>query len=319
MTEKTPQIFLIADHQAMRQILVTQLPHGCALSPLAQLPDIITELANNPPLHRALIIAVIADEHLLKRLNIMGSLIDNLGILYLISDEKLLENPNNIMGDSVLALPLSKTALAGAVKIALAIPPLRMIGLMAFDARQRILRARFDPKIITHLTSKESEILEYLLTNAVERTIPRQELLARLWHYHQDATTHTVASHIYRLRQKFMQILGDEQAASSIIQADDQGYRLMVDGQPASLLSESLAALRNLPRQSPCIDICHLSESDGLCDGCLRSRSEIAAWRSMSEIERAMILPYLTARNRRRQNIPQNIDQINAKPNQVKA
>lgn len=37
--------------------------------------------------------------------------------------------------------------------------------------------------------------------------------------------------------------------------------------------------------QSPCIGVCTL-DPDGLCDGCLRSGAEIAAWLAMDDAER---------------------------------
>ena len=37
--------------------------------------------------------------------------------------------------------------------------------------------------------------------------------------------------------------------------------------------------------QSPCIGVCTL-DPDGLCDGCLRSGTEIAAWLAMDDAER---------------------------------
>lgn len=51
------------------------------------------------------------------------------------------------------------------------------------------------------LTDKEKEILEILYGRAGE-AIVREELLARVWGYSPDIETHTLETHIYRLRQK---------------------------------------------------------------------------------------------------------------------
>ena len=40
---------------------------------------------------------------------------------------------------------------------------------------------------------------------------------------------------------------------------------------------------------SPCIGVCTLG-ADGLCEGCLRSGAEIAAWSSLPEDERRRIM-----------------------------
>lgn len=39
------------------------------------------------------------------------------------------------------------------------------------------------------------------------------------------------------------------------------------------------------PPLTPCIGVCRLDAS-GLCEGCLRSREEIARWRDLSDAER---------------------------------
>ena len=52
--------------------------------------------------------------------------------------------------------------------------------------------------------------------------------------------------------------------------------------------------------QSPCIGVCTLDD-DGLCDGCLRTGDEIAAWLAMAEAEREHLMDtVLPAREARR-------------------
>lgn len=50
---------------------------------------------------------------------------------------------------------------------------------------------------------------------------------------------------------------------------------------------------------SPCIKVCLLDEETGLCEGCGRTRAEIATWGRMSEDERRAIMAGLEARMRR--------------------
>jgi DNA-binding response OmpR family regulator len=52
-----------------------------------------------------------------------------------------------------------------------------------------------------HLTLKEVELLK-LLHRASNRVVGRQELLDQVWGYNAAVTTHTLETHVYRLRQK---------------------------------------------------------------------------------------------------------------------
>jgi predicted Fe-S protein YdhL (DUF1289 family) len=56
------------------------------------------------------------------------------------------------------------------------------------------------------------------------------------------------------------------------------------------------AARAQQPVGSPCIDICRLNPQTGLCEGCLRSRDEIKAWRTMTDYEKLKVLDGLVAR-----------------------
>ena len=51
------------------------------------------------------------------------------------------------------------------------------------------------------LTEKETNILKYLY-RAGEKPVSREELLAEVWGYNARVTTHTLETHVYRLRQK---------------------------------------------------------------------------------------------------------------------
>ncbi|MFC6788587.1 DUF1289 domain-containing protein [Methylobacterium komagatae] len=47
---------------------------------------------------------------------------------------------------------------------------------------------------------------------------------------------------------------------------------------------------------SPCTKVCILDDATGLCRGCGRTRSEIAAWGMMSEVERRAVMAGLEGR-----------------------
>jgi hypothetical protein len=47
---------------------------------------------------------------------------------------------------------------------------------------------------------------------------------------------------------------------------------------------------------SPCNNVCRMSASTGLCEGCFRTLDEIAAWSSMSDADKRAVLAQLPAR-----------------------
>ncbi len=57
-----------------------------------------------------------------------------------------------------------------------------------------------DEKIRVELTEKEVDILKCLITS--EEAVDKDKLLREVWNYSSDVTTHTLETHIYRLRQK---------------------------------------------------------------------------------------------------------------------
>lgn len=52
-----------------------------------------------------------------------------------------------------------------------------------------------------HLTEKETAIVKFLY-RVGDRAVPRDQLLDEVWGYNAGVTTHTLETHIYRLRQK---------------------------------------------------------------------------------------------------------------------
>ena len=58
------------------------------------------------------------------------------------------------------------------------------------------------------LTEKEVQLLELFLDN--KKLISKDNILSSVWNYSSDADTHTVETHIYRLRKKVMDKFMDE-------------------------------------------------------------------------------------------------------------
>ena len=76
-----------------------------------------------------------------------------------------------------------------------------------------------DNKSIT-LTEKEIQLLELFLNK--NEPISKNNVLSLVWHYSSDADTHTVETHIYRLRKKIKQKFNDE----NFILNNKNGYYL---------------------------------------------------------------------------------------------
>jgi uncharacterized membrane protein len=72
------------------------------------------------------------------------------------------------------------------------------------------------------LTEKEVAILEYLYEHK-NKPISREDLLKSVWNYSKDITTHTLETHIYRLRQKLQTSDGQ-----SLLVTTDDGYELRI-------------------------------------------------------------------------------------------
>jgi DNA-binding response OmpR family regulator len=72
------------------------------------------------------------------------------------------------------------------------------------------------------LTEKETSILKYLY-RAGSKVVSRDTLLSEVWGYNTGVTTHTLETHIYRLRQKIEQNPSEAQ----ILVTEPGGYRLV--------------------------------------------------------------------------------------------
>ena len=76
---------------------------------------------------------------------------------------------------------------------------------------------------VVKLTEKEVAIIKYLHKNK-DKLISKNELLQEVWGYSPDVSTHTIETHIYRLRQKVEQDNPDAQLILTV----EGGYQLKV-------------------------------------------------------------------------------------------
>ena len=94
------------------------------------------------------------------------------------------------------------------------------IGPFEFRPAQKVLIDAKGKKL--RLTEKETSILKYLY-RASGQPVGREELLAEVWGYNAGVTTHTLETHIYRLRQKV-----EGEASEKLLITEGGGYRLQV-------------------------------------------------------------------------------------------
>ena len=78
--------------------------------------------------------------------------------------------------------------------------------------------SRNDSEII--LTEKEIQLLELFLDS--KKPISKDKILLSVWNYSSDADTHTVETHIYRLRKK----ISDKFSDDNFITNTKEGYSL---------------------------------------------------------------------------------------------
>ncbi|MGA1181444.1 MAG: response regulator transcription factor [Marivivens sp.] len=94
------------------------------------------------------------------------------------------------------------------------------LGHYTFKPAQKMLVTENDKKV--RLTEKETNILKFLY-RASERVVPRDVLLHEVWGYNAGVTTHTLETHIYRLRQK----IEPDPSNAQILVTESGGYRLV--------------------------------------------------------------------------------------------
>ena len=86
-------------------------------------------------------------------------------------------------------------------------------------ASKMLVNAATNKKV--RLTEKEAAILKYLYRSDGQ-TVARDKLLAEVWGYNANVTTHTLETHVYRLRQK----IEANPAKAEILLTEPGGYRL---------------------------------------------------------------------------------------------
>ena len=94
------------------------------------------------------------------------------------------------------------------------------MGPYTFKPAQKMLITEDDKKI--RLTEKETNILKFLYRSA-DGVVARDILLHEVWGYNAGVTTHTLETHIYRLRQK----IEPDPSNARLLVTESGGYRLV--------------------------------------------------------------------------------------------
>jgi len=94
------------------------------------------------------------------------------------------------------------------------------VGPYTFKPAQKMLIDEAEKKI--RLTEKETNILKFLY-RASDGVVARETLLHEVWGYNAGVTTHTLETHIYRLRQK----IEPDPSNARILVTESGGYRLV--------------------------------------------------------------------------------------------
>jgi len=94
------------------------------------------------------------------------------------------------------------------------------LGPYTFKPANKMLLTEDEKKI--RLTEKETNILKYLY-RATDGVVARDVLLHEVWGYNAGVTTHTLETHIYRLRQK----IEPDPSNARLLITESGGYRLV--------------------------------------------------------------------------------------------
>jgi DNA-binding response OmpR family regulator len=94
------------------------------------------------------------------------------------------------------------------------------VGPYVFKPSQKLLTDARGGKV--RLTEKEASIIKYLY-RADQKVVTRDVLLEEVWGYNSGVTTHTLETHVYRLRQKIER----DPSNAEILVTESGGYKLV--------------------------------------------------------------------------------------------
>ncbi len=95
------------------------------------------------------------------------------------------------------------------------------VGPYTFQPANKLLVRESDQRKV-RLTDKETAILKYLY-RAGDKAVAREKLLNEVWGYNAAVTTHTLETHVYRLRQK----IEEDPSGAKLLITEAGGYKLV--------------------------------------------------------------------------------------------
>lgn len=138
------------------------------------------------------------------------------------------ESVDNSVLNSVVFKPLSLDKLLNQIKAGINLLENTEVGYLSFNRyivrpiKKDIYNER--NKEVVKLTEKEVAVIKHLY-KCRDRVVTKNELLQEVWGYSPDVSTHTIETHIYRLRQK----VEHEDPEAQLILTEDGGYRLKMN------------------------------------------------------------------------------------------
>ena len=185
-------IFLLFADETLQHLLMDQLAEKhFSVHNGKELLDTDKEASNS---------VVLLDDGLPAIEEVCQRLSSRLPVAVLIRNERLLPTLRKAGASACILKPVRLAILADRLRVLLReTPSCWQIGPIEINPSARSAIGP-DGQII-HLTEKEIDILVYL-HRAGNRRVSREELLSDVWGYASEASTHTVETHIYRLRRK---------------------------------------------------------------------------------------------------------------------
>ena len=129
------------------------------------------------------------------------------------------QNPNIIKNSHVFNVPIKINVLLEKINIWFLAKKFSSqssikVGSYYLDLNSR--KISIDEKFL-NLTEKEVQLIMFIQSNSV---VSLKDIQKKVWNYSTDLETHTVETHIYRLRKKFLKIFND----NNFIKHNKSGY-----------------------------------------------------------------------------------------------
>jgi DNA-binding response OmpR family regulator len=223
-----PRLLLAVGHPVLRALLVEQIAAAdlSADPALGRLPPIVTarDVAGALAAAAGPVAAVVLDDSIDGDCDPLAPQLREAGVAGPIL--RIAEDGASAPGvDANIARPVHMPTLLSLLRGGLAGRPdvaaLPCVGRWRFDSLSRSLSDPGSGAEI-RLTAKEAQILDRLLAAAGD-IVTRERLLADVWRYAVGVATHTVETHVYRLRRKLA--VGDGMPP---IETAPGGWRLLV-------------------------------------------------------------------------------------------